>query len=74
MLTPWRCNQQVSSLPHAGLTHVHMVSMPEEHKDGYTTSSQAYIVEAQSATQSRSPSTTPEEPTSRCPSSDENRG
>jgi len=74
MLTPWRCNQQVSSLPHAGLTHVHMVSMPEEHKDGYTTSSQADIVEAQSATQSLSPSTTPEEPTSRCPSSDENRG
>ena len=62
------------SSPPTRLTHVHMVSIPEDRNNGYTTSSPAYIIEAQSTTQSPSPSTTPEEPTSRCPSSDENRG
>ena len=62
------------SSPPTRLTHVHMVSMPEDRNDGYTTSSPAYIVEAQSTTQSPSLSTTPEEPRSRCPSSDKNRG
>jgi hypothetical protein len=62
------------SSPPTQPTHVHMVSMPEERNDGYTTSSQAYVVETKSATQSQSQSTTPEETTSRCPSNDESRG
>jgi hypothetical protein len=62
------------SSPPTRPTHVHMVSMPEERNDGYTTASQGYVVEAKSATKSQSQSTTPEEATSRSPSNDESRG
>jgi hypothetical protein len=62
------------SSPPTRPTHVHMVSMPEKRNDGYTTSSQAHIVETKSATKSQSQSTTPEEAASRSPSNDESRG
>jgi hypothetical protein len=62
------------SSPPTRPTHVYMVFVPEERTDGYTTSSLAYVVKADGAATSQSSSTTPEEPTSRCPSNDENRG
>jgi len=62
------------SSPSTRPTHVYMVSVPEERTDGYTTSSVAYVVKADGVATSQSSSTTPEEPTSRCPSEDENRG
>jgi hypothetical protein len=62
------------SSPPTRPTHVYMVSMPEERTDGYTTSSPACVVKADGAATSQSSSTTLEEPASRCPSNDENRG